>query len=375
MAAGQAPTHGFLVQRQIRRARELAITLGDDAVFGPVLGFGLGGSAGAILGESVVDLPPLNLPLAQALIARSRFAPLLGAFREFPPANRDAIAETLVRISQLVIDFPEIATLRIDPLFVDGEGVLVGDAGLTLRPRGSRAEFAIPPYPAELEEIWTAGGERLLLRPIRPEDAEAHGAFFQRLAPEDIRYRFFSPMRTLAAEQMARMTQVDYQREIAFIAVRESTGETVGVARLVRELDEGSSEFAIIVQPDMKGKGLATRLMHCLIGWARGQGMTEIVGQILADNAPMLAFVRHLGFSLHRLPGEDDVLEARLLTRARLRHGSCPTAPGCVTREGQALNREGIDPRCPIPTKRPFPLPSRLPRRPPPEPCSPASAA
>ena len=312
MAAGQAPTHGFLVQRQIRRARELAITLGDDAVFGPVLGFGLGGSAGAILGESVVDLPPLNLPLAQALIARSRFAPLLGAFREFPPANRDAIAETLVRISQLVIDFPEIATLRIDPLFVDGEGVLVGDAGLTLRPRGSRAEFAIPPYPAELEEIWTAGGERLLLRPIRPEDAEAHGAFFQRLAPEDIRYRFFSPMRTLAAEQMARMTQVDYQREIAFIAVRESTGETVGVARLVRELDEGSSEFAIIVQPDMKGKGLATRLMHCLIGWARGQGMSEIVGQILADNAPMLAFVRHLGFSLHRLPGEDDVLEARL---------------------------------------------------------------
>ncbi len=312
MAAGQAPAHGFLVQRQIGRAREFAITLGDDAVFGPLLGFGLGGSAGALLGESVVDLPPLNLPLAHALIARSRIAPLLGAFREFPPANSDAIAETLVRVSQLVVDFPEIATLRIDPLFVDGEGVLVGDAGLTLRPAGHAAELAIPPYPAELEETWTAGGETLLIRPIRPEDAEAHGAFFQRLSPEDIRYRFFSPMRTLAAEQMARMTQIDYQREIAFIAVRPTTGETVAVARLVRELDENSSEFAIIVQPDMKGKGLAAHLMRRLIGWARGQGMTEITGQILADNAPMLAFVRHLGFSLHRLPGEDDVLEARL---------------------------------------------------------------
>jgi acetyltransferase len=312
MAARQERGHGFLVQRQIRRAREFSITLGDDAVFGPMLGFGLGGSAGALLDESVVDLPPLNLPLAHALIARSRLALMLGAFREFSPANSDAIAETLVRVSQLVVDFPEIATLRIDPLFVDGEGVMVGDAGLTLRPAGSAAQLAIPPYPAELEETWTAGGETLLIRPIRPEDAEAHGAFFQRLSPEDIRYRFFSPMRALAAEQMARMTQVDYQREIAFIAARQTTGETVAVARLVRELDENSSEFAIIAQPDMKGKGLASHLMRRLIDWARGQGMTEIIGQILADNAPMLAFVRHLGFSLHRLPGEDDVLEARL---------------------------------------------------------------
>lgn len=312
MAAGPEHPHGFLVQRQIHRAREFSITLGDDAVFGPMLGFGLGGSAGAILGDSTIDLPPLNLPLAHALIARSRLAPLLGAFREFPPANSDAIAETLVRVSQLVVDFPEIAGLRIDPLFVDGEGVVVGDAGLTLRPAGECAPFAIPPYPAELEARWTAGGETLLIRPIRPEDAEAHGAFFQRLSPDDVRYRFFSPMRVLSAEQMARMTQVDYQREIAFIAVRETTGETVAVARLVRELDEISSEFAIIVQPDMKGKGLASHLMRRLIDWAREQGMTEIAGQILADNAPMLAFIRHLGFALHRLPGEEDVLEARL---------------------------------------------------------------
>ena len=311
MAGGLAAAHGFLVQRQIGRARECAITLGDDAVLGPVIGFGLGGSAGAIVEARSIDLPPLNLPLAQALIARSRLAPLLGAFREFPPANVDAIAEALVRVAQLVVDFPEIAALRIDPLFADGDGVLVGDAGLTLRPAGETARLVIPPYPLEWEEIWANAGERLIIRPIRPEDAEAHGRFFARLSMEDIRYRFFSPMRALSAEQMARMTQVDYQREIAFIAVHEASGETVAVARLVRELDERHAEFAIIVEPDMKGKGLASHLMRRLIAWARKAGLSEITGQVLADNAPMLAFVRHLGFTLERIPGEEDVIEAR----------------------------------------------------------------
>jgi acetyltransferase len=312
MAARETPAHGFVVQRQIGRAREFALSIADDAVFGPVISFGLGGSAGAIFAERTIDLPPLNLPLAHALIVRSGLTALLGAFREFPPANVEAIAETLVRLSQLAVDFPEIADVRIDPLFVDGDGVLTGDAGLTLRPAGQAARLAILPYPVELEGTWRGGGETLLIRPIRPEDAEAHGAFFQRLSPDDIRFRFFSPMRALSAEQMARMTQVDYQREIAFIAVREASGETVGVARLVRELDDSTGEFAIIIQPDMKGKGVGAALMHRLIAWGRAQGMREIIGQVLADNAPMLAFVRHLGFTLHRLPGEEDVIEARL---------------------------------------------------------------
>jgi len=173
----------------------------------------------------------------------------------------------------------------------------------------------LAPYPAELREAWQTNGERLIIRPIRPEDAEAHAAFFQRLPPEDVRYRFFTPLRELSREQMARMTQIDYRREMAFIAVREATGETVGVARLAREIDSAIAEFAVIVEPDMKGRGLASHLVERLIDWARGQGIAEITGQVLADNAPMLAFVHRLGFEVHRVADDDSVLEARMRVR------------------------------------------------------------
>ena len=119
-------------------------------------------------------------------------------------------------------------------------------------------------------------------------------------------------MRELSREQMARLTQVDYDREMAFIAVREASGETVAVARLVCDSAEPEGEFAVVVQSDMKGKGVASHLMQRLIDWARGRGLRAIVGLVLADNAPMLAFVRHLGFSLRRMPEEPDVVEARL---------------------------------------------------------------
>jgi acetyltransferase len=154
-------------------------------------------------------------------------------------------------------------------------------------------------------------GERLVVRPIRPEDAEQHGAFFSRLSPQDIRYRFFTAMRELSPEQMARLTQIDYDREMAFIAARERGGDTVGVGRVVCE-DDRQGEFAVIVQADMKGRGVASHLMRRLIDWSRARGLREIVGQVLADNAPMLAFVRHLGFSVRRMPAEPDVVEARL---------------------------------------------------------------
>ncbi|HEY0418300.1 MAG TPA: GNAT family N-acetyltransferase, partial [Acetobacteraceae bacterium] len=186
-------------------------------------------------------------------------------------------------------------------------------ASLTLRPPGAPpGVLAITPYPSELVGSYRARSETLTIRPIRPEDAEAHAAFFSRLSPQDIRFRFFSALRELSPEQMARMTQVDYDREMAFIAVREGGGETVGVARLVRDLASGGGEFAVAVQPDMKGRGVARHLMQRLIDWGRAQGMQEIAGQILADNAPMLAFIRRLGFSIRRMPGESDVVEAVL---------------------------------------------------------------
>jgi acetyltransferase len=310
---GEAEDPGFVVQRQVGRSRELLMRVEEDPVFGPIIAFGQGGTAAQFMRDVAVDLPPLNLPLAHALIARTRVAATLRALHDQPAANEEAVADALVRVSQLVVDFPEIAEIDINPLFADADGVLVADAWIRLRGEGEEpARLGIPPYPAELTEIFDARGEMLTIRPIRPEDAAAHADFFKRLTPEDIRYRFFSALRELSAEQMSRLTHIDYEREMAFIAVRETTGETVGVSRLVREMNGGEGEFAVVVQPDMKGRGLARHLMERLIEWARDQGIGEVVGQVLSDNAPMLAFVRRLGFRVRRTPGEEDVVEARL---------------------------------------------------------------
>jgi acetyltransferase len=308
---GSSPA--LLVQRQAVRWRELRVRVADDATFGPIISFGQGGTTADILGDVSADLPPLNLALAHGLIGRTRAAATLARFRDNPPGNELAVAEALVRVSQLIVDFPEIAELDLNPLVVDADGVLAADAWLRLREAGDDGGgLAISPYPAELAEHWTTSdGERLIFRPIRPEDADEHGAFFRRLSPQDIRYRFFTAMRELSPEQMARLTQIDYDREMAFVAVREASGETVGVARLVCG-DEREGEFAVIVQGDMKGKGVARHLMQRLIDWARGRGLSAVVGQVLADNAPMLAFVRRLGFSVKRMPEEPDVMEARL---------------------------------------------------------------
>lgn len=303
----------LLVQRQMGRSRELCIHVADDATFGPCIAFGGGGTLPSPL-DVAVDLPPLNLALARALMARSPAGARLGAtLRDRAAGNEEAVAETLVRVSQLIIDFPQIAELRVPSLFSDPNGVAAADAWLRLRSSGERPpRLAIAPYPDELIEHRSFGFRRLTIRPIRPEDAEAHRALFARLSPQDIRFRFFSAMRELSAEQTARLTQVDYDREMAFIAVDEATGETVGVSRLVREADRISGEFAVIVQADMKGQGLASHLMRRLLGWAADQGLKRVVGQILADNAPMLAFIRHLGFTLHRMPDDPEVMEAEL---------------------------------------------------------------
>jgi acetyltransferase len=312
-AARRGEPQDLLVQRHVGRGRELAIHVSLDATFGPVITFGPGGTA-PDPNDRAVDLPPLNLSLARGLVQRSRTGAMLAQpLRDRPAANAAAVAETLVRVSQLIVDFPEIAEVDIPSLFADADGVLAADAWIRLRTAADTGPgLAIAPYPADLIEYRQVGPDRMTIRPIRPEDAAAHTAFFSRLSPRDIRYRFFSAMRELSAEQTARMTQVDYDREMAFIAVNDATGDTVGVARLVCETGKPSGEFAVIVQGDMKGRGLASHLMRRLIAWARSQGLATVVGQILADNAPMLAFIRHLGFTVHRMADDPEVMEARL---------------------------------------------------------------
>lgn len=301
-AAPGAAIAGFLLRAVPPEGTDLRLRLEEDAMFGPWIGLAPAGAAAAT--EEAVDLPPLNRALALALIGRARLVPRL------PPPAAEALAAALVALSALAVDFPEIALARIAPLRITQQGVVAIGGALRLRPAGQAGVLAIAPYPAHLAEEWVApDGRRLLLRPVRPEDAEAHRAFFARLSPEDVRFRFFAPMQELPAELTARLTQIDYDREMAFIA---TDGErTVGVARLVRDPAGREGEFALVVEPAWKGKGLGRRLMQKLFAWAEQQGMVEITGHVLAENAPMLAFCRALGFTLRRLPQEPELIEVR----------------------------------------------------------------
>lgn len=318
--APAARIDGFLVQRQVGRrgTHETALRLARDPMFGAAIGFGAGGTAAALLGDVAVALPPLNLALARELIGRSRIAPLLAGHRDRPEADRAALAEVLVRVSQLAVDWPEIAALDVNPLMAGPSGVMAVDGWVALDPgaRPGTAHLALAPYPAELEEtVRLAGGAAVTLRPIRPEDAEAHAAFFARLSPEDIRRRFFAPIAALSAEQIARLTQIDYDREMAFIATApgaEGAPETLGVVRIVRDPADAAGEFAVVVRSDRKGCGLGRALMQKAIGWARAQGLAAITGEVLAENRPMAAFVERLGFTLARHAEDPELLVARL---------------------------------------------------------------
>lgn len=304
----------FLVQRQIARARELRVLVTEHNFIGPAIGFGPGGGDAANLAPLAFDLPPLNLVLADALITRAGGSALLRLARGLHEADRAAVAGLLVRVSQLIVDAPEIESLDLDPVFASETGVTIANARITLRAANtSRLPLAIAPYPAELVETVTLRGHPYVIRPIRPEDAAAHQRLFARLTPEDVRFRFFSAISTLSPERIVRMTEIDYGRELALIAVDQTTAETSGVARLIRsDTDGNDGEFAILVEGAAKGRGVGSALMHRLINWAKRENVAEIVGQILVDNHPMIGFTRHLGFTLTHVPGEADIVEARL---------------------------------------------------------------
>ncbi|MFC3125828.1 GNAT family N-acetyltransferase [Pseudoroseomonas globiformis] len=310
---------GFLVQRQLGQGaskdHELRLRLGDDPMFGPWIGFGRGGTASDFEADVAYDLPPLNRTLALAMIRRTRSSRLLSGFRDYPQVDLMKVADSAVRLSQIAVDFPEVDDLILNPLLVNASEAVVLDASAQLRPLGLQSQLAISPYPSELEHPWhSRDGRKLLIRPIRPEDAEAHAEAFASLTPEDVRWRFFNQIRELSREQIARMTQIDYDREMAIIAVhhREERQSTAGVARIIREAGSAEGEFAVVVTAPWKGQGLGRHLMTSLLAWAGSQGLTTVKGQILADNRPMISFIQSLGFTLHRVPDDDDVLEARI---------------------------------------------------------------
>ncbi|WP_426338661.1 bifunctional acetate--CoA ligase family protein/GNAT family N-acetyltransferase [Pseudoduganella sp. S-14] len=271
--------------------QQLRIAMQVDPVFGPAISVGLGGSAGRVVDDRAVGLPPLNTVLARDMLRRT------GVGRALVD-EREILCGALVHVAELVADIGEIAALEIDPVTVVDGVLQVHDARAALGPRRAESSMAIRPYPQELEQEIQWQGAPLLLRPIRPEDAPAHVRFFSQLDPDDVRLRFFSAMKELPPTQLARLTQIDYDRAMAFIATRtgaDGQPETLGVVRAVADPDNQKAEFAIIVRSDLKGKGLGNILFQKLLDYFRSRGTREITGEALSENIGMQHLMRRFG--------------------------------------------------------------------------------
>lgn len=301
-----ARLQGFTVQRMIQRpgAHELMLGMAEDATFGPILRFGHGGAATLVINDRAVSLPPLNLALAESLVAGTRISRLLRGYRDHPAADLPGLYLTLVKLSQLVIDCPEIVELDINPLLLDEHGALALDARIRVSPArlpGS-GRLAIRPYPKELEEVCRlekAGGKTMLLRPILPSDAQAYRLFLQTLSPEDVRNRFFCAMRQLPLSELSRVAQIDYDREMTLIMTdRNEAGEEeiLGVMRLATDPDNQCAEMGIVVGTAWQSKGLGSALLSKGIRYCRERGTAGMAGTVLGENARMLALAKKFGF-------------------------------------------------------------------------------
>jgi acetyltransferase len=306
-ARAKARIDGVIVQPMITRprARELITGFARDQVFGSVIVFGHGGVAVEIVKDKAIALPPLDERRALDLIARTRISRLIDAYRNVPAARRDEVARVLVRLSQLAADIPEILELDINPLLADESGVVALDARIAIdlssanagRPR--HAHFAIRPYPKEWERTLTLrAGRRVAVRPVRPEDEPLYEEFFRHVGADDMRLRFFGLIKDVGHAFIARLTQIDYGRSIALVALDEGSGELIGVVRLHADPDHRTGEYAILLRSDCKGIGLGWALMELIIDYARTEGLGRIQGQVLRDNVTMLKMCRELGFQV-----------------------------------------------------------------------------
>jgi len=292
--------------------------------------FGAGGTATEIIHDTAVALPPLDAELALDLMSQTRIFKLLEGYRDRPAADLAAIADALVRLSQLVVDCPAVKELDINPLLADETGIIALDARIRIEPsevekEGPNPLLAIRPYPNQWE-TWAAtdNGYRIFIRPIRPADEHLYGDFIAKLSPEDIRFRFLAPRKEFSHKFIARFTQIDYARAMAFVALNKDHNELLGVARLSADPDYVNGEYAIIVRSDLKGSGLGWALMQHLIRYAEKEGLRALVGDVLANNERMLGMCRTLGFEIAPDPEDASIrkvtlkLPAGLTDRARL---------------------------------------------------------
>ena len=303
--APKAKLNGYTVQEMVvkPKAHEVIVGAAVDAVFGPVILFGQGGVAVEVVADRAVALPPLNMALAADLISRTRVSRLLDGYRDRAPANRMALQRTLLQVSQLVSDVAGIVEIDINPLLADDSGVIALDARIRVATStlSGAQRMAIRPYPGELEEQAIIMGRNVVLRPIRPEDEPQHTQFLERVDREDLRLRFFHAVRVVTPNQIKRFTQIDYDREMAFIASVDDgkdKAETWGVVRAITDPENVRAEFAILVRSDIKGHGLGAMLMKKIIRYCKARGTATLAGATLRGNDRMLGLARELGFKM-----------------------------------------------------------------------------
>ena len=326
----RAVIDGVTVQPMIEAPDcELILGAKTDAGFGPVILFGMGGVLAELLDDSAIALPPLNRLLASRLMEGTRVDRLLNGYRNHLQVDRERLEEVLIRLAQLVTDFPRIAEIDINPMVIHQGQPVALDARVVVNDSSCEAplHLAVSPYPAQYEERLTLPGiGDLLIRPIRPEDAPLLLDLFDTLSPQSIYYRFFSPMRQLSHSMLARFTQIDYDREIALVAIQESANseKMLGAARVILQHNLKDSEFAVLVGDPWHGKGIGAHLLTKCLEIARDRRFESIWGMVLAENKGMLALGRKLGFSIKRAEAAGE-FELHLDMQGAHPQASCPS--------------------------------------------------
>ena len=319
-----AKINGVTIQKmaQSKRGREIYIGLVTDDPFGPVIAFGAGGTMIELIDDRAMELPPLNQFLARRLIERSRVADTLGEWRGASAVDMDRLEHVLLRVSEMVCELPQLREMDINPIIVDENGAVAVDARIVIEsaPATARnyAHLAILPYPARYEQVWPLrGGGEYTIRPIHPDDAQMLQDLVQTLSPESRYYRFVSSMTELPPSMLSRLTLIDYDREMALVAIHRvrkaaedgemvETERIVGVSRYITNPDKSSCEFSLVVADDFNGKGLGSRLMLSIMEEARDKGLAEIEGLVLANNPGMLKLMKGLGFHIKQFAEDPD---------------------------------------------------------------------
>lgn len=308
---------GVTVEKMYRSSngRELMIGIISDPVFGPVISFGSGGVGVEVMGDTAISLPPLNRRLALDMIQRTRISRMLGSFRNLPPVDMEKLVDVLLRVSSIACELPWVQEMDINPLIVDDQCVVAVDARIRVDyPKPSTDPYhhlAIHPYPAHLStRIQLNDGTDIVIRPIRPEDAEMEAEFVRNLSNEAKYFRFMNALQELSQEMLVRLTQIDYYNEMALIAVRphDKGEEQIAVVRYTTNLDQKSCEFALVVSDAWQGRGIGYQMMQKLMEIARDRGLERMDGQVLSNNTRMLNLMKSLNFRIDRDP-EDPAIK------------------------------------------------------------------